>query len=311
MDSGTIVITGGAGFLGSHVVDYFANNNHEVLVIDNLSQGKEANVNKDASLLKKDIRKLEKRDFDDYNPSILIHFAAYLGVEQASNNPLETIDVEFCGTKQILDVIPKRNLGTIFFSSTSEVYGESPSKGSCETDMPIPQSPYAISKLLAEKWITYYSNEHEIENVIIGRYFNTYGERQDERFVVPRFIRNAINDEPLLIHGDGMQTRTFLDVRDATAIAAHLIENVQGKEIFNIGNSELFTIKDLAIIVKRILNSNSPIVNQSYLRTGRDSVYNILYRRALIDKALSVLKRYEFIPIEKGIETLAEAFRNS
>ncbi|MHA1907703.1 MAG: NAD-dependent epimerase/dehydratase family protein [Candidatus Thorarchaeota archaeon] len=306
MESGTVVITGGAGFIGSHLVDYFIGKNFEVLVIDNLAQGKKENVNNDATLLTKDVRKIDKTDFDGFDPIILVHLAAFLGVEAATKNPLETMDVEFFGTKKILEEIPNKRLETVFFSSTSEVYGESPIKGSCETDIPVPHSPYAISKLLAENWITNYCVKYELENVVIARYFNTYGERQDERFVVPRFIRNAIGNKPLLIHGDGLQTRSFLNIEDATKIASCLIENVRGSEIFNIGNNNPMTMKELANKVKQILNSDSPIVHQSYQQAERDSVYNIIYRNPMIDKMLSVMKKIEFIPIEKGIQSLGE-----
>jgi len=266
------LITGGCGFIGSHLLDALIEAGHEVSVIDDLSTGSIDNVKQhlnsvvaeiviDSVLNVPVVESLVQRC--DY----IFHLAAAVGVKNVMENPLESIETNIEGTRIILNAASKFRK-PVLFTSTSEIYGKNEAVPFSE-DADIVLGPtsmkrwsYACSKALDEFLALAYREAHGL-NVIITRLFNTVGPRQSERYgmVLPRFVKQALAGQPITIFGDGSQTRCFLHVKDAVAVFLALIRrNDAYGEIYNVGNPEEITIADLARLVKEETGSNSGIV---------------------------------------------------
>lgn len=241
------LITGGAGFIGSHLADALIQSGHDVTIMDDFSTGRMENINPRCKCPH------EVSGYFDH----IYHLAAVVGVERVIRFPENTMTVNAGGTLEIL----KRSFGRIFIASSSEVYGESFEPLS--EDMPCkvfpsgdPRLMYTASKLMAE--IIALSSG---KDVVIGRIFNTVGPRQvgDYGMVLPRFIQWAMEGEPIQVNGDGSQVRCFCHVKDTVdAIMGLMAESAGG--IFNIGSDQPIMIRDLAQLVKSIVKSDSQLV---------------------------------------------------
>lgn len=295
-----ILITGGAGFLGSHLAEKLVKENHEIIIIDNFSSGKRQYVAHIPSLLihDQDIRSLRPKHFRNHPPDVVFHFAAFLGVENTLRNPINTLSAEIEGTINILKVFTDLGVKKFVFASSSEVYGE---KEICsEEDDTCPKSAYSVAKLVNEHYFKAYSEEFGLSCLVL-RYFNVYGPRQDNRFVISRFISRALNDDPLYVFGDGTQTRTFAYVSDSVRLSCLLYEKSKGFEIFNVGNPSPIHIIELAKNIKNLTNSSSEIKFQSYEEAGRQLCYEVFHRQPNMAKAVARVGSFKWYPLDKGL----------
>ena len=275
------LITGGAGFIGSHLADALLEQGHHVHAFDNLSTGRRANVEHlDAhdrfSLTVGDVQDHDALEEQVVDCDRIVHLAAAVGVQRIMDQPVETLQTNVGGTENVLQLAHAHDK-TTFVASTSEVYGKAMGKDedlealSEEDDWTLgPTSKrrwaYACSKALDEFLAQAYHDEHGLP-VVIARFFNTVGPRQSGRYgmVIPRFVERALADEPIEVYGDGTQTRCFTHVADAVRATLGLLDapGVEG-EVFNIGQGTELSINELAERIRSLTNSNSEIVRVPY-----------------------------------------------
>lgn len=270
------LITGGAGFIGSHLAEALLNAGHEVDIIDNLSTGSIRNVShlKSNPKFKYDIDTVTNEpllaELIDRN-DVVFHFAAAVGVKLIVEQPVHTIETNVHGTEVVLKHANKKKK-LVFIASTSEVYGKN-------VDVPFREDAdlvmgatvkhrwaYACSKAIDEFLALAYWKERDLP-VVVVRFFNTVGPKQTGQYgmVLPNFVRQALAGEPITVFGDGTQSRSFTDVSDVVACLLKLMKEKKAiGEVFNIGNPEEVTILRLAELVKAQTRSSSPIEFVSY-----------------------------------------------
>jgi UDP-glucose 4-epimerase len=243
-----VLVTGGAGFIGSHVVDRLVEEGHHVVVVDNLSTGKRKNVNRAASLYKLDIQsgRLE-RVFRNERPNIVIHLAAQVSVRRSIEDSMFDAQVNVLGTINVLQQAVWHGAKKVVFSSSGgAIYGEQETYPAPESHATTPVSPYGVSKLCGEHYLSYFQRTSGIQ-VVSLRYANVYGPRQDpegEAGVVAIFIQKMLNNEQPIINGNGRQSRDFVFVDDVVeANVAAMGQDSQG--VFNVGTGAETSINEL------------------------------------------------------------------
>ncbi len=252
-----ILVTGGAGFVGSHLVDELISQNHEVVVIDDLSSGEKKFVNKKAQFHKFDIRdKKISKIFDKYNFDIVYHLAAQKSVPYSLKNPLEDANINIFGALNLLDHCVKYKVDKIIFTSSGgAIYDDADIFPTDEECVAKPLSPYAISKFTIEKYLNFYQKINGLNYVII-RPSNIYGPRQDpqgEAGVIAIFINNLLKNKQCFING-GDQSRDFVYVGD---VVSALIVAQKGKnETYNISTANDISITNLYEKIRKLANSN-------------------------------------------------------
>jgi len=253
MTSKKILITGGAGFIGSHLCGRLARDGHEVICFDNLSTGRLDNIKEFQNQLifvQGDVNKQQdlEKVFQEYKPEAVFHYAAVVGVRRTAENPVEVLnDIE--GVKNIFALALKYGKPKIVYASSSEVYGEPVEIPEREDGHINPKIPYAVVKLYGEKMVEAYWQKYKLPGCAL-RFFNVYGPHQessDYGFVMGIFIKRVLAGEPPVIFGDGSQTRDFVYIDDNidASILAWQSEASNG-QIFNIGTGKPTTILDLA-----------------------------------------------------------------
>ncbi len=234
-----ILVTGGAGFIGSHVVDGFLQAGHEVVVVDDLSTGREANLNPRAKFVRIDIRDPElRRVFESERPEIVDHHAAQMDVRKSVADPLYDADVNIRGTLNLLECARRQGVRKVIYSSTGgAVYGE-PEYLPCDEEHPVnPIAPYGASKHAAEHYLYMYKFLYGLDYTIL-RYPNVYGPRQDPRGeagVVAIFTGRMLEGQPCTINGSGEQERDFLYVGDCARANLMVLNETGSGGIFNLG----------------------------------------------------------------------------
>ena len=261
-----ILVTGGAGFIGSHIVDRYIDLGHEVAVIDDLSKGSKDNLNPNAKFYKEDITRLEKVEkiFNEFLPDVVNHHAALAEVAKSIRDPARTLEVNVLGTANVLFAGGKSGIKKFIFSSTGgAIYGNPETIPADEECRPSPLSPYGLSKLLGEKTIEFYARTHKFDYVIF-RYSNVYGPRQNpkgEAGVVAIFGELIRSGKKPTIFGDGSKTRDYIYVGDIVN-ANELALNAKGNHILNLGSGIEVTDKEVFDGVARELNfRQDPIYN--------------------------------------------------
>jgi len=269
---GNILVTGGAGFIGSNLVEFLVNDSDHIVIIDNLSTGRYENIkdlvkHKKISFIKGDIsnyKKMEKyfRKFDfDY----VFHQAALPSVPRSFNDPIATNEANVSGTLNIFRLAQLYNVKKVVYASSSSVYGDTEQLPKVETMRRMPLSPYAASKVACELYGKIF-NDNDMVRTTGLRYFNVYGPKQNPNSqysaVIPIFIKSALLDEPLTIHGDGKQTRDFTFVEDVCKVnyRAALSTLTDGK-VFNVGKGSRISILELAETIIQLTDSNSEIIH--------------------------------------------------
>ena len=254
-----VLVTGGAGFIGSHLVDRLVQEGNEVVVIDNLSTGKRKQVNKKAQFYKMDIRsKRIERVFRKERPLIVVHLAAQMNVRLSTEDPVFDAEVNILGTINLLEHAVKNGVRKVSFASSGgAVYGEQEVFPAAESHRTDPLSPYGISKLAGEKYLAYYTNTTGLRHAIM-RFGNVYGPRQEpegEAGVIAIFSKLMLDGGQPIINGTGKQTRDFVYVDDVVeAIMATIGEDIQG--IFNVGTGQESTVNECYGIIKELTNSS-------------------------------------------------------
>lgn len=244
-----IMVTGGAGFIGSHVVDTFVENNHEVVVVDNLSTGRLSNLNPAAKFYEVDIRSPEMAEiFEKEKPQVVDHHAAQMDVRRSVEDPLFDADVNVMGSIKLIELARKYNVERFIYISTGgAVYGE-PEYLPCDEDHPInPICPYGASKHTVEHYLYMYRELYDMEYVVL-RYPNVYGPRQDphgEAGVVAIFSGQMLKNAPVVINGDGDQERDFVYVGDCARANLLALQTENTNTIFNLGYGVGTTINEV------------------------------------------------------------------
>lgn len=263
MKTSKILITGGAGFIGSHLTNKMVKDGHRVIIIDNLSHGKKENLSKKARFIKIDIR---SRNFpnilEDIRPDFIFHLAAQSSVAKSFKTPKSDLRINFIPILDILKVAKKTNIQKIIFASSAAVYGSVQKIPITENASKSPISPYGIAKLASENFIEYYFKNYRLPYTIL-RYANVYGPDQDtsaEGGVVAIFINKALYNQNADIFGDGNQTRDFIYVSDVVSANIKALNNkVIGD--FNIGSGRQTSINNLFGKIIKISNSR---INKIY-----------------------------------------------
>lgn len=251
-----VIVTGGAGFIGSHIVDLLFENNYEVCVIDNLNHGKAENVNPKVKFYKCDILSNNILNiFRSEKPDIVIHQAAQISTTKSISNPMKDAEINIMGTLNLLESARSINVKKVIYSSSAAVFGE-PKYLPIDEEHPVDMvSHYGVSKHVVEHYLSVYKKLYNI-NYVILRYSNVYGPRQDssaEGGVVSIFCDKVLKNESPYIYGDGEQTRDFIYVKDvAKANLLAIKGNIEG--IFNVSSNEKISINQLFKTIISTLN---------------------------------------------------------
>lgn len=268
----TALVTGGAGFIGSHLVDLLLHHGYEVFVLDDLSTGSVDNIHHLLnhpslhfyvdSILNKDLLAKLIPQVDE-----IYHLAAAVGVKYVIDNPLKSLEVNVVGSHNIFELANHFHKPPIFLASTSEIYGKNNDNPLVEGYdrvlgcTSISRWGYSTSKAMDEFLAMAYFREKKLP-IVIGRFFNTSGPRQTGSYgmVIPRFVKQALQGKPLTIFGDGSQSRCFSYVGDVVGAVYSLMQTPDAVgEVFNIGNNQEITIKDLALRIKEMTESDSEV----------------------------------------------------
>lgn len=302
-----ILVTGAAGNVGSALVDrLLALPEYYVVAVDNFLTGSRSKLPDEApnfAFIKADVN-----DYDEissimlsYKFDFVFHYAAVVGVERTLDNPVLVL-ADIQGIKNILDLSKNTGVLRVFYSSSSEVYGEPVEFPQNEQTTPLnSRLPYAVVKNVGESFLRSYQKEFGL-NYTIFRFFNTYGPRQSEDFVVSKFLKQALSNQPITIYGEGTQTRTFCYIDDnVDTTLACLERNLCVNDVMNVGNDEEITVKELAAKVIQVTGSSSFIQFLPSLKEG-----DMTRRKPDISKMTAILAK-PLISLEDGLKkTLAK-----
>ncbi|RJS74459.1 SDR family oxidoreductase [Methanophagales archaeon] len=253
-----VLVTGGAGFIGSHTVDALVKNGYEVAVVDNLSNGRKENINKDAKFYEIDVESEKlKRVFESERPDMAIHLAAQISLRKSVENPMFDARQNILGSINLLQCCKEFEVDKIVYASSVAVYGEPKYLPVDEKHATKPASPYGLSKLAAEEYIKLYHRMRGLDYVIL-RYANVYGPRQmsdGEAGVVAIFTDRMLHNKPPVVFGDGEQTRDFVYVEDVALANLLALKNGKNK-VFNIGSGKETSVNDVFGKIRNILGIN-------------------------------------------------------
>ena len=314
------LITGGAGFIGSHLSDALLSRGDEVLILDDLSTGSKENIRhlKNTPNLSYWIDSVMNRallaELVDES-DIVVHLAASVGVRLIVQSPVRTIETNIKGTELVLEAALKKKK-KVFIASTSEVYGKS-THFPFREDGDLVLGPtdkgrwsYAASKALDEYLALAYWKEKTLP-VVIGRFFNTIGPRQTGQYgmVVPNFVRQALEGQPITVFGTGKQTRCFCYVKDTVAAVLKLLDAPAAVgQVFNIGGAQEISIESLAHLVKAKLNSNSQICYIPYDQAYEEGFEDMPRRVPSTDKIERCVGWHTSTSLNTMIDQIAEHF---
>lgn len=292
-----VLVTGGAGFIGSHLVDRLIAMGFEVLVIDNLLSGSKKNLHKKAQFLKKDICDEDINSVvEKYSPTFIFHLAAQIDVRKSLENPIWDEEINIRGTLNLLEAAARAKIKKIIFSSTGgAIYGEA--KDADEELLPRPLSPYGVAKLSCENYLRVYSEWKSVPFTTL-RYGNVYGPRQDpygEAGVVAIFCNQLIKDKKSVLYGYGSMVRDYVYVLDV--VEANILSMDRGEgEIYNIGTGKPTTVQELFSILKNISGKNS----DPELADAREGEISEIYLNC--EKARNKLKWEPKMTLNQGLQ---------
>lgn len=301
-----ILVTGGAGFIGSSLCEYLVNKtNAEVVIVDNFLTGRQKNLppSKRVRFIKADANNFDDLAsiFQTFGFDYVYHYAAVVGVKRTLENPVMVLD-DLQGIRNVLSLSKNTGVKRIFYASSSEVYGEPVHLPQHEHTTPLnSRLPYAVVKNAGESFCRSYYQEYGLEYTIF-RFFNTYGPKQSPDFVVSRFIDAALENKPITIFGDGLQTRTFCYIDDNLEATVNcLLQNKYIDDVVNIGNDQEISVLDLARCIKKITDSKSEIVHLAPLPEGD------MTRRQPDIKKMECLLNRPLTVLEEGLERIIKA----
>ncbi len=304
-----VVVTGGAGFIGSHLAKLLADREYHVIILDDLSTGKKANIE---MLLEKPSVEFIQGSITDLtllqkvfiNTKYVFHQAAISSVPRSIKDPKTFHDVNVTGTFNVLLAARDNGIKKVIYASSSSVYGDTPTLPNVEDMTPNPQSPYAVTKLTGEYYCQVFRQVYNMPTVCL-RYFNVYGPKQDPESqyaaVIPKFVTSVINGQSPIISGDGEQSRDFTYIKDITE-ANILAAESDATGIFNIGRGKSITINQLAKLTINLLGNYSinPIYEEPRPGVIKDSLADI--SRA---KTFGYSPKYD---LEKGLYATVKSF---
>lgn len=302
-----ILVTGGAGFIASHVTDAYINAGHSVVIIDNLSMGVEENINPKAKFYQLDIRDEKVKEiFEQEKFDVVNHHAAQMDVRKSVEDPMFDASVNIVGVLNLLENCKKFEVKKFIFASTGgAIYGEQ-DYFPADEDHPLrPLSPYGITKLATEKYLFYYEQVFGLPYIVL-RYANIYGPRQNphgEAGVVAIFTKKMLEGEQPHINGDGKQTRDYVFVNDV--VHANLLALEYNKsDIFNIGTGIETDVNTLFKEIKKLTNSNC---NELHAPAKKGEQLRSVLDTRKIEKVLNWKPQYN---IEEGLRLTVEFFKN-
>ncbi len=277
------IVTGGAGFIGSHIVENLVQNNQEVVILDNLLSGTLSNIE---PFLKKDTVSFVKGSITDLplltktfeGADGIFHEGAIASVPRSIANPVATNEANVTGTLNVLVAARDCGVRKVLFASSSSVYGNSLTLPKHEDMIPHPLSPYAVSKLAGEEYLKVFSEVYGLKTLSL-RYFNVFGPRQDPKSeysaVIPKFITGILNHKSLTVYGDGGQTRDFTYVKDVVQANIKAMQS-DAQGVFNVAYCKRIDLNELASLIMEITGITVPIMYEPP-RTGdvRDSLADI------------------------------------
>ena len=304
------LVTGGSGFIGSHLCRRLLGEGHRVRVLDNLSLGRRDNLSDVADDI--DFREADLRDEDELRHSVegvdyVFHHAAIASVQTSVEQPLMEQQINSVGTLRLLEAARQAGVHRVVFAASASAYGNDPRVPKREDMRPMPESPYAISKLAGEYYCGVYNSLYGLETVCL-RYFNVYGPRQDPASpysgVISIFAKRMLNGQAPLVHGDGLQTRDFVSVHDVVAanMLAYQVECAQG-QVYNIGSGYSSSLMDLLTAFNSVLSCN---IQAEFAEARSGDVRDSL---ADISKAKSQLGYEPLMNLQRGLREVVEWMR--
>ena len=302
------LVTGGAGFIGSHLVRMLLHNEYDVRVLDNFSTGKKENIEAlPIEMLEGDIRDPEAVQSAMQGIDYVFHLAALASVGRSIKDPLTTHAVNTTGTLTVLEAAHRAGVKRVVYAASSSAYGNVPVLPKVESAKPEPASPYAVSKLTGEYYCQVYMQTFGLETTCV-RYFNVFGPRQDPKSeyaaVIPRFIDNALKGDAPIIYGDGMQSRDFTYVDNAVqaTILAAFVPAAAGN-VFNVACGERRNLLELIDILEDLLADRIESVFED-ARPG-----DVKHSQADIELAKAILGYYPEATFKQGLKETVEWFR--
>ena len=299
----SVLVTGGAGFIGSRLTNTLVDNT-DVTVYDSLTTGDRATVPEKAALIEADIREEATLEGAIADADVVFHEAALVSVAQSIEAPRASHSTTATGTLNVLEAARKHDTSVVLASSAA-IYGQPETIPIDEAHPKTPTSPYGLDKLAADHYARLYHEHYGLETIAL-RYFNVYGPGQtggDYAGVISVFIEQALNGEPITVHGDGTQTRDFVFVEDVVEANLVAARTTHVGEAYNIGTGESVTIRELAELIRDITDAESEIVHTE----PRDG--DIEHSEADISKATEQLEFEPTVPLREGLERTIEWYR--
>jgi UDP-glucuronate decarboxylase len=307
-----ILLTGGAGFIGSAMAQKLAEDpENRVVIVDDLSTGSlqkiPTSTHKNVRFIKSNVNVFEDISgvFFAGHFDYVFHYAATVGVQRTLDNPVQVLS-DIDGIRNVLNLSKNTGVKKVFFASSSEVYGEPFEIPQNEQTTPLnSRLPYAIVKNVGESYLRAYHKEYNLDYTIF-RLFNTYGDGQSQDFVMSRFVKAALANEPLYVYGEGDQTRTFCHISDNVDTCVKVFrENLQNNDVINIGTNDEIQIVDLAKMVISITRSDSKIIHLPPLEEGD------MKRRCPDNSKMKTVLGRDMMPLHEGIQLVVEAYKKS
>ena len=312
LENKKILVTGGAGFIGSNLCEYLLQHNNKVTCLDNLITGKLENINpfiKDSNFkfIEGDITNLNDCNNACENVDIILHQAALGSVPRSIDNPIKTNEININGFLNILWAAKNNNINRVVYAASSSTYGDSKDLPKVEDKIGLPLSPYAVTKYVNELYAGVFSNLYGLE--LIGlRYFNVFGRKQDPdgayAAAIPKFIKAFINHESPTIHGDGSQSRdfTYIDnVIQANILAATTTNPDAINQVYNVACGDQSFLRDLVEELKKLLSPFDSKINDVAIHFGPERIGDIKHSLASIEKAKKLLGYDPSHNVKKGL----------
>ncbi|PDH49325.1 MAG: LPS biosynthesis protein WbpP [Bacteroidetes bacterium MED-G20] len=314
LENKTILVTGGAGFIGSNIIEYLLKKNNRITCLDNFTTGKRENIenflsNPHFKFIEGDITNLNDCNLACQGVDIILHQAALGSVPRSIENPLKTNDININGFLNILWSAKKNNIKRIVYAASSSTYGDSKKLPKIENEIGSPLSPYAVTKYVNELYAGVFSNLYGLE--LIGlRYFNVFGRKQDPNgayaAAIPKFIKAFINHDSPIIHGDGSQSRdfTYIDnVIQANELAATTTNKNALNQVYNVACGEQSFLNDLVEELKSLLSEFDSEIKNVEIQYGSERIGDIKHSLASIKKAEEFLQYQPSHNVKQGLKT--------